>query len=151
MDNNLTVSETGHKTEQINIFINENSAEENLQFNPIKCKYLIIGRKKENVVKHTLEVDSWNVEYDKEDNLVETEGKKTAMIQVSEMNYPESASNVPNILDKQKKANGTRRNITNMIRDLQTYTIQNGIIYLNSLLRSSVLYAGETYYNLREV
>ena len=75
------------------------------------------------------------------------------MVQVSEIKYlgfvlSESASNVPNIVEEQKRGNGTRRNIMNMIKYLQTYTIQNGIIYLNSLLRSSLLYAGETYYNL---
>ena len=37
-----------------------------------------------------------------------------------------------------------------MIKGLETYTIKNGLIYLNSLLRSSILYAGETYYNLAE-
>ena len=35
-----------------------------------------------------------------------------------------------------------------MIKGLKTYTIQNGLIYMNSLLRSSILYTGETYYNL---
>ena len=37
-----------------------------------------------------------------------------------------------------------------MIKGLETYTIQNGLVYLNSLLRSSILYAAETYYNLTE-
>ena len=66
MDNNLTVSETGHKAEQINIFMNKNSALRKLKFNPFKCKYMMIGNKKEHTVKHTLEVDSWNIKYDEE-------------------------------------------------------------------------------------
>ena len=37
-----------------------------------------------------------------------------------------------------------------MIKGLKTYTVQNRLIYLNSLLRSSILYGGETYYNLTE-
>ena len=37
-----------------------------------------------------------------------------------------------------------------MIKGLETYTVRSGIIYLNSLLRSSILYAAETYYNLSE-
>ena len=60
----------------------------------------------------------------------------------------ESASNVPNIADIQNKANGTRRRISNMINGLQTHTVQNGVIYTNSLLSSSLLYAGEIYLNL---
>ena len=45
---------------------------------------------------------------------------------------------------------GTIRNIMNTIQGLGTYTIQNGLVYFHSLLRSSLLYAGETYYNLTE-
>ena len=37
-----------------------------------------------------------------------------------------------------------------MIKGLETHTIENGLVYLNSLLRSSILYAAETYYNLTE-
>jgi hypothetical protein len=40
MDDNITVSEAGVKAEQINIFMNENSAEKKLQFNYKKCKYI---------------------------------------------------------------------------------------------------------------
>ena len=155
MDDNLTVSEAGHKAEQLNVFMNEHSAEKNLQFNPKKCKFLSIGRNKEKMLKHTLEVDTWNISYDDSDILVETEGIKKNMIEVSEIKYlgfviAENASYVPNILDKKKKSNGTIRSITTMIKGLETYTIQNGLVYLNSLLRSSILYAAETYYNLSE-
>ena len=31
--------------------------------------------------------------------------------------------------DKKKKSNGTLRSIMNMVKDLQNYTIQNGVIY----------------------
>ena len=47
MDDNLTVSEGGFKAEEINIFMNKNSAEKTLQFNPKKCKYLSVGNNKE--------------------------------------------------------------------------------------------------------
>ena len=35
-----------------------------------------------------------------------------------------------------------------MIKGLDTYTVKNGYIYPNSLLRSSNLYGAETYYTL---
>ena len=55
MDDNLTVSEAGFKAEQINIFMNENSAEKGPKFNPQKCNFLEIGKKKEtNPIKNTL-------------------------------------------------------------------------------------------------
>ena len=37
-----------------------------------------------------------------------------------------------------------------MIKALETHTIQGGLIYMNSLLGSNILYAAETYYNLTE-
>ena len=37
-----------------------------------------------------------------------------------------------------------------MISGLGTYSLEAGIIYFKSLLRSSLLYAAETYYNLTE-
>ena len=87
MDDNLTVSETGHKAEQVNMFMNENSAKKYLQFNSTKCKYLNIGKNKENMVKHTLEVDTWDINYDEKENLIETEGRKFNMTEVFEMKY----------------------------------------------------------------
>ena len=155
MDDNKTVSEAGHKAEQVNVIMNENAAEKNLQFNPKKCKYLSIGRNKKSMLHHTLEVDTWNIDYDDLDNIVESEGKKKNMIEVSQIKYlgfviADNASNVQNILDKKKKSHGTIRSIISMIKGLETHSIQNGLIYMNSLLRSSVLYAAETYYNLTE-
>ena len=85
MDDNLTIAEAGFRAEEINVFMNENSAEKNLQFNSKKCKYLSIGRNKETSPSHTLEVDIWNVSYDEEDNLIESEGGKSKMEAVSEL------------------------------------------------------------------
>ena len=155
MDDNLTIAEAEFGAEEINVFMNENSAEKNLQFNSKKCKYLSIGRNKETSPSHTLEVDIWNVSYDEEDNLNESEGGKSKMEAVSELKYlgfiiSENASNVANIASKKNRSIGTIRNIMKIIQGLGTYTIQNGLIYFNSLLRSSILYAGETYYNLTE-
>ena len=33
-----------------------------------------------------LEVDSWNIKYDKDDNLIETEGKRVQMSEVHDLN-----------------------------------------------------------------
>jgi hypothetical protein len=135
--------------------MNENSAEKLLQFNTKKCKFLRLGKNKENQLPHDLEVDSWNIHYDEDDNLIETEGRKVKLKEVTETKYlgfviSENASNVPNIADKQKKSIGTIKTIINIIKGLETYTVRNGLIYLNSLLRSSILYGAETYYNLTE-
>ena len=75
------------------------------------------------------------------------------MNEVKEVKYlgfviSNNASNVANISEKQKKSIGTLQSINNLIKGLETYTVKNGLMYLNSLL--SILYGAETYYNLTE-
>ena len=67
--------------------MNENSAEKNLQFNLKKCKYLSVGNNKETAPSHTLEVDSWNITYDNDNNINETEDGKKNMEEVTELKY----------------------------------------------------------------
>ena len=76
MGDNLTVSETGFKAEEITTFMNENSGTKLLQFNTKKYKYLKMGNLQDRSIPNKLEVDSWVIEYDDQDNLVETEGMK---------------------------------------------------------------------------
>ena len=45
---------------------------------------------------------------------------------------------------------GITRSIIHMIKGLKSFTIKNWIIDINSLLRASILYAAETYYNISE-
>ena len=121
MDDNLTVSEAGFRAEEINIFMNENSATKLLQFNTKKCKYLRMGNLNKTSLPNKLEVDSWEIKYDDQDNIIETEGEKVEMKEEAEIKYLGfvicgNASNVPNILEKKNKAIGTIRSITNMIK-----------------------------------
>ena len=155
MDDSAVITEVGYKSEIVNISMNENSAEKNLQFNEKKCKYLKIGKKKETIVNQRLQVDTWKKQYDMDDKLHEEEGGKKTMIEVVELKYlgfviASSASNVPNILDRNKKSMSTPKNILKMTQGLGTHTLEAGLIYFNSLLRASLLYACETYVNLSE-
>ena len=93
---------------------------------------------------NSLQVDSWDISYDIDDNLIETEGKKIDMLEKNEIKYlgfviSGDAKNVKNITARRNK------NIENMIFGLGTYTVESGTIYFKSLLRSSLLYAAETY------
>ena len=149
------LTEVGYKSEIVNVAMNENSAEKILQFNDIKCKYIKIGKKKEIVTSQTLEVDTWNTTHDNKDNLTEEEGEKKPMTEVMELKYlgfviASSASNVPNILDRRRKSMSTPNTIMKMTKGLGTHTLQSGMVYLNSLLRASLLYACEAYVNLSE-
>ena len=87
MDDNLTVSEAGHKAAQVNVIMNKSAAEKSLPFNPNKCKFLSIGKNKKKVLTHKLQVDTWNINYDDSDNNIETEGMKNNMHEVSQIKY----------------------------------------------------------------
>ena len=65
-------------------------------------------------------MDTCDIKYDDEDNLIESEGAKRTMEEVTELKYlgfviSSDASNVANISDKQNKSYSTTRSITNMI------------------------------------
>ena len=64
MDDNLTVSETEHTAEQVNISMNEKFAEKYLKFSPTKFKYLKVCINNKNMLMHKLEVDAWDIKYD---------------------------------------------------------------------------------------
>ena len=59
-------------------------------------------------------------------------------------------SDMRNIEAKEKRAIGIIKTIQYLIRRLGKYTIECGIIYLNYLLRSSILFAAETIYDIKE-
>ena len=78
------------------------------------------------------------------------------MKNVSEQKYlgfvlSEDGSNIKNIEAKQKRAIGIIKDIEYLIKDLGKYTFEGGMIYINSLLRSSILFAAETMYNITEI
>ena len=55
-----------------------------------------------------------------------------------------------NINAKEKRAQGIKREIQYLIKGLGKYTFESSIIYINSLLRSTILFAAETMYNISE-
>ena len=73
--------------------------------------------------------------------------EKVKMNKVMEQKYlgfviSSDGSNMKNI--------GIMKTIQYIISSVGKYTIECGIIYLNSLLRSSILFAAETMYNINE-
>ena len=61
-------------------------------------------------------------------------------------------NNMANINSMKKKSKGIIRKIFNRINslNLRKYYFQSAIVLMNAMLRSSILYACETYYNLKE-
>ena len=62
----------------------------------------------------------------------------------------EDGTNMPNILHKRNRSLGTQKLIPKLIKNLGSFTFEGGIIYLQSLLRTSILYGSETMFNITE-
>ena len=112
-------------------------------------------RKTAHTVENNLYIDYWSEKHDEKDQLIETFEGKIKMKNVTEQKYlgfiiSEDGSNLKNIEAKVKKSIGIIKTIQFLIKGLGKYTVECGMIYLNSLLRSSILFASETMYNVKE-
>ena len=107
-------------------------------------------------------VDSWTVRY--EDNiqtgdmdLVETFNGQVVMENTTSQKYlgfvlSSTGDNMVNIRSMKIKSIGIIRQIFNRLESLhlQKYYFECAVIFMNCMLRSSILYAAETYYDLKE-
>ena len=157
IDDLIGVTEAGYKAQQMNSYINVKTADKYLQFGPDKCKSMLVGstRQKHDFHNPNLEVDTWNITHNKEGNINESFGGKTQMEEVQDMLYLGvviscDGNNSKNINHKQNRALGTQKQIMSMVKGLGSYTAECGFIYLNSILRGSILYATETMMNIKE-
>ena len=156
IDDLVGVSESGVKAKQLNAYINVRSAEKKLQFGPDKCHTLKIAHKNSTCTQsEELFIDHWSEKHNKEGHMIELFEGKVKMVNVPEQKYlgfilSEDGSNLNNIIAKQKRSNGIMKEIQYLVKGLGKYTMEGGMIYLNSLLRSSILYAAEAMYNVKE-
>ena len=93
-----------------------------------------------------------------ESDLVETYEGLVSIGQTTKQKYlgfiiSSKGNNMDNINQMKNKSIGIIRKIFNRLDglNLQKYYFESGMIFLNVMLRSSILYACETYYNLKEV
>ena len=147
---------------KMNAFMNVKSAEKTLQFGPSKCKSMLIGKDTQNVINGDLEVDNWKVEYvdnfdTGEVDLVETYFGKIPISKTEEEKYlgfvlSSKGNNMANINQIKKKSIGVVRKIFNRLNglNLKKYYFECAVILMNSMLRGSILYASDMYYNLKE-
>ena len=92
VDDMIGVTEAGHQAQQMNVFINVKTAEKGLQFGQRKCKAMLIGKRKEQIINNELKVDTWEVtnEVNLEtgvDVLVETYSGEVAIEMTEEQKY----------------------------------------------------------------
>ena len=151
------VAEAGFKSEQLNSFVNVKTADKDLQFGSEKCSFMFVSKMKTNSSHQTeLFVDSWKVKHNIDGTMEECFEGKVPMMEENSLLYlgyviSKDGSNMPNISHKTNKSIGTQKKIVKLVEPLALYTFECAVIYIDSLLRSSILYASETMINVKEV
>ena len=64
------------------------------------------------------------------------------------MFFSSKGGNMENIVSKSNKAIGTEKLILRLIKNFGPYTDKGALIYIQSLIRTSILYSAETMYNV---
>ena len=108
-----------------------------------------------NIYRTDLEVDAWITTHNQDGDITEKYDGKSVMENVEEILYLGAViscdgKNFKNIIHKRNKAIGIQKQILIMVSGLGKYTIECGFIYLNSLLRASILYGAEAMMNITE-
>ena len=161
IDDVVGVSEAGYKAQQLNVILNVKTSEIGLQYGINKCKSMIIGSDEKTIISELL-VDSWKQEYSEnnmtgEYQLTEKYIGEVPIGRTREYKYlgfiiSAEGDNMVNITAVKKKSFGIIRTVLQKLDDmnLKHYYFECAMIYFNVILRGSILYASETYYNLTE-
>ena len=162
VDDLIGVTEAGYQAQQMNVEFNVKSAKKCLQFCVTKCKSMLVGKNQESVINTELMVDGWREEYvddseSGETELVEHHLGEIPIGKVTEYKYlgfviSAEGNNMVNIIALRNKSIGVIRTIMTKLErlSLRKYYFECAIIFMNSILRGSILYASDTYYNLTE-
>ena len=152
----LGVAEAGFQSEQLNSFVNVKTADKDLQFGADKCTFMVVSKMKQKYIHETeLFVDSWKLKHLPDGSFEEEFLGKVPMSEEKTFMYlghmlSNDGSNMPNIIHKKNKTIGTKKQIIELVKPLGLYTFESAVVYVESLLRSSILYASETMTNMRE-
>ena len=161
VDDLIGVTEAGYKAQQMNALINVKTADKGLQFGIKKCKSMLVG-KNENVLNSHLTVDNWKVTYEDipevgRDVLLDSFEGLISIDKTDEQKYlgfvlSNRGNNMVNINHMKNKSKGIIKKIFSKLESLhlKQYYFECAIVFMNTMLRSSILYACETYYNLKE-
>ena len=120
---------------------------------------IISKMKPQNFQKSELLVDSWTLEHSENGEVKEEFVGKMSMNKQDSLMYlgqviSKDGSNMPNIAHKRNKSIDTQKQIlklVKLVKPLGVYTFESAVIYMESLLRSSILYASETMNNVKEI
>ena len=162
VDDVVGITEAGHKASELNAFINVRTAEKTLQFGPSKCKYMIVGKCAKFTKQENLQVDHWITKHTTnkvtgEQDLEESYEGKIDIERADEYKYLGfvvscAGNNMVNIRHMKNKSLGVIRKIITKLAslNLKKYYFECGVILMNSILRGTILYAADMYYNLKE-
>ena len=162
VDDVVGITEAGHKASELNAFINIRTAEKTLQFGPSKCKFMVVGKCAKFTKQENLQVDHWISNYitntmTGEHELVESYAGKIDIERADEYKYlgyviSSTGNNMVNIKHIKNKSLGVIRKIITKLSslNLKRYYFECGIILMNAILRGTILYASDMYYNLKE-
>ena len=122
------IREAGYKAQQLNAFFNINLQKKTLQFGATKCKSMLIGKNKDNVINNQLHVDNWIVSYEENEStgvadLKETYGGKVPIEKAEEYTYlgfviSSRGDNMANIRQLKNKSIGVVRKIFDKLNSL---------------------------------
>ena len=162
VDDIIGVTEAGYKAQQLNAIINMKTAEKGLQFGVSKCKTMLIGKDLENIMNSELTVDKWKI--DRKDDLktgteefLESYEGQVPIEKTDQQKYlgfvlSAKGNNLININQMKNKSHGIIRSIFKKLEslNLKQYYFECAIVMMNAMLRSSILYGCESYYDLKE-
>ena len=157
IDDLIGISEAGYKAQQLNGLLNFKSAEKGLQFGVPKCNTMLIKKRSQAAINNKLTVDHWT-EVSSDNGFINDKYiGEVAIKEVNEYKYlgfiiSNDGNNMTNIKALKNKSNGVIANILDKLDalKLKQYYFECAIIFFNVILRGSILYASECYYNLTE-
>ena len=162
VDDMIGVTQAGYKAQQLNAVLNVKTAEKRLQFGVTKCKSMLVGKSTENVIYNHLTVDSWKVRHveNPKTGISDLIENYTGMVEIEKTEKQKylgfilssTGDNMMNINAMKNKSIWVIRKIFAKLDGLhlKKYYFECAVIFINVMLRSSILYACETYYNLKE-
>ena len=163
IDDVVGITEAGCKAQMLNSFMNIKSAEKNLQFGSKKCKSILVGKNKKNFPNNRLVVDTWNISYEENKetgstDMIEKYEGKIEIEQVEEYTYlgfviSSTGDNMAHIRKMKKQSIGVIKRIISKLEslNLRKYFYECSKLFMNVMLRPSILYSIEMCYNMKEI
>ena len=160
VDDALSISECGYKTNMMNAFINAKTNMKKLQYGVKKCFKMHVGKTCVKEICPDLYVDGWKL---KEVSEVEAgqgkiEDDYDGQYEMKEVNHEKylgdilsnDGKNVKNIAARKNRGHGTISQIMSMLDDIcfGKFYFEVAIILRDTLLISSLLTNAEAWYNL---